>query len=153
MNKIEMAEAINNIAQVRVVGVRDGSYPFIGEKGFREKLNENEELAMLSFIMQYTLQEEFEQVSRETVVKNRRGFMSSHAKTATRVAEAILEGAECIMPYDGFRADGKTFTDQTAYALHVGRRYAQSTLRATIEVLISQDPQLAEAAARFSVKV
>ena len=152
MDKAEIAHAIESVESVVKKTASPKGYPFITTNEFRTALRANPELAMLSFIMQYTLQEDYEKDSRETVEDNNRGFMSSHAKTATRIAEAIMLGGELEMPEGGFRADGMQFFDQISYANHVGARYAASTLRTVIGVLIANDEALAERAARFNVK-
>lgn len=150
MDLNDIAKAVNEICPIKTDKKRP--YPFIYETEFREQLQANDELAMLSFLMQYRLQEEFEVNERRTVNKNGRGFMNSHEKYGTLIAEAILSGGEVFMPPGGFKADGLRFQDQISYALHVGRRYAASTLRATLRVIVSEDEELAKKAATFNIK-
>lgn len=150
MEKADIAKAINKIISIRATKKRP--YPFLYENEFREVLQANDELAVLSFLMQYKLQEEFEVNERRTVTKNKQGFMNSHEKYGTLIAEAILCGGEVFMPPGGFKADGLRFQDQMLYAMHVGRRYAASTLRATIKSIIAEDEELQKLAAPFNIK-
>jgi len=116
-----------------------GGRVWIAESQFRDALRASPELAVMSFFLQYHLQEAGEQAIRKTVVKNRRGFMSSHARTATKIAQAIL-GGEIPESPEGFRADGMRFTDAMEYVAHVGARYASSTLATVQEVVEADDP-------------
>lgn len=147
--KNSLVNTINDLHPLQVTTTNSRSWPFVGEETFRQALLRDRELAMASFMLQYTLQEEVEVGARETLLKNKRGFMSSHAKTATRVAEAIVSGEAIPLPDGGFRADGQRFQTMEDYAAHVGSRYAKSTLRACIEVMCAQDPELAKRVAVF----
>jgi len=133
-------EIVGNISFPTHRAVARGGRVWIGVAQLRDAMHASQDLALQSFFLQYWLQEEKEQDFRRTVVKNRRGFMSSHARTATRVAQAILGGEIPEPPEGGFRADGIRFTDAIAYAAHVGARYAASTLAVIQEVVQENDP-------------
>ena len=140
MQKEDIIQMLVPFVKVENPGFRQ--WPFIGKDAFRRLMKENDEVALNSFILQYFLQEEVEQATRETLEKNKRGFMSSHAKTATAIAQAVIDGVEVPVPYDGFKADGARFTSMMEYATHVGGRYAESTLKEVIRHIRSTDEGL-----------
>ena len=57
----------------------------------------------------YHLQTEVEQGRKETVVKNKRGLMSSHAAGASRVIRAVLAGID-LDENNEYKADGYVFS-------------------------------------------
>lgn len=131
---------------------RDGrQYPFIGEKGVRRVLEDREDVRVANAILMYHLQTEFEQATKETKDKNRRGLMSSHAATATKVIEGLLAGAP--LDEEGvYKADGFKFQGAQAYLTHIGGRYAKQ-LSVSLRVwAIQQEPELGVTAAMFSVR-
>ena len=130
---------------------RDGrQYPFIGEKGVRRALEDNPSLRIVNAVLMYWLQTETEQAAKETVLKNRRGLMSSHAATGTKVIEAALSGV--LDEESEFRADGIRFTGASAYLEHVGGRYAKQLAIALRSFAIAQEPELGVTAQMFSVR-
>ncbi len=131
---------------------RDGrQYPFIGEKGVRRVLEDRDDIRIANAFLMYHLQTEFEQASKETKDKNRRGLMSSHAATATKVIESLLNGAPCDEETE-YKADGFKFVGQMAYLSHIGSRYAKQ-LSVSLRVwAIGQEPELGVTAAMFSVR-
>jgi hypothetical protein len=131
---------------------RDGrQYPFIGEKGVRRALEDRNDLRIANAFLMYHLQTEFEQSSKETKDKNRRGLMSSHAATATKVIEALLNGAPLDEEAE-YKADGFKFYGHEAYLTHIGSRYAKQ-LSVSLRVwAIGQEPELGITAQMFSVR-
>ena len=139
-------------AEIPPVICRDGrQYPFVGEKGVRRALDDRPELKMVNAILMYWLQTENEQATKSTVVKNRRGLMSSHAATASKVIEAVLAGAD-LDPDQVYKADGASFTGTSAYLEHVGGRYAKQLSVALRSWAIAQEPELGVTAGMFSVR-
>lgn len=141
-----LAEAIPPVVN------RDGrQYPFIGEKGVRRVLEDRDDVRMANAILMYHLQTEFEQATSETKDKNRRGLMSSHAATATKVIQAVLAGADLDEEAE-YKADGFKFVGHEAYLTHIGGRYAKQ-LSVSLRVwAIGQEPELGVTAQMFSVK-
>ena len=140
MNKTEVIESLVPYVRVQNVGFRQ--WPFLGKAAFRKILQEDTNASLASFILQFHLQDESEQMCRETIEKNRRGYMSSHAKTATAIAQAMLSGEEIFPPSGGFKADGMRFDTMMEYAQHVGSRYAESTLKEVIRYMRQNDESL-----------
>ena len=131
---------------------RDGrQYPFIGEKGVRRALEDNADLKVANAVLMYWLQTETEQAAKETVLKNKRGLMSSHAATATKVIEAAIAGVALDEEVE-LKADGFTFTGQTTYLTHIGGRYAKQLSVALRAWAMAEEPSLAVTAGMFSVK-
>lgn len=130
---------------------RDGKqYPFIGEKGVRKALAANPDLLVTNAVLMYHLQTTGEQAIKSTTDKNRRGLMSSHAKTASKVIESLLNGVE---PADvEFKADGFTFGSCDEYLRHIGGRYAKQLSVALRAWAMAQEPELAITAGMFSVR-
>lgn len=125
-------------------------YPFVGEKAVRARLEADPTLRVTNAILMYHLQEAYEQSSKETKDKNRRGFMSSHARTATTIIQSLLLGVE---PAEGtFSADGSKFEGWETYLSHIGGRYAKQLAVSLRTHAIVQDPALGITAAMFSVK-
>lgn len=158
-NTIDLSQCTNLEATIEALAAvippvvnRDGrQYPFIGEKGVRKVLAAREDVRMANAVLMFHLQTEYEQASSETKDKNRRGLMSSHAATATRVISAFLAGAG-LDEEAKYKADGFVFSGATAYLTHIGGRYAKQ-LSVSLRVwAITQEPELGVTASMFSVR-
>ena len=131
---------------------RDGrQYPFIGEKGVRRALDDNPALKQVNAVLMYHLQTAVEQGAKETIEKNKRGLMSSHAATASKLIASLLVGAEPD-PETVYKADGFSFVGHEAYLTHVGSRYAKQLSVALRSAAIAAEPELAVTAGMFSVR-
>jgi hypothetical protein len=131
---------------------RDGrQYPFVGEKGVRKVLEVRPDVKIANAVLMYHLQTEYEQAASETKDKNRRGLMSSHAATATKVIASYLAGAGLDEEAE-YNDDGFVFNGATAYLTHIGGRYAKQ-LSVSLRVwAITQEPELGVTASMFSVR-
>jgi hypothetical protein len=69
-------------------------YPFMTKATIVAKLADSETFRNQAMIILLNLQTAHEQSVNETIVKNRQGFMSSHAVHGTRIAKALVQGAE-----------------------------------------------------------
>lgn len=131
---------------------RDGrQYPFIGEKGVRAALERDEELKIANAVLMFHLQTEFEQATKETKDKNRRGFMSSHATTGTKLVQALLNG-EMGDEDKEYKVDGLALVGSTSFLRHVGGRYAKQLSVALRVWAIRREPELGITAQMFSVR-
>jgi hypothetical protein len=131
---------------------RDGrQYPFVGEKTVRARLEADEDLRIANAVLMYHLQTEFEQASKETKDKNRRGLMSSHAATGTKIVEALIAGASLDEAAE-YKADGIRFVGHWAFLSHIGGRYAKQLSVALRVFAIGQEPELGVTAQMFSVR-
>lgn len=134
-----------------VVNSDGRQYPFVGEKGVRARLEDSQDLRIMNAVLMYHLQTEFEQATKETKDKNRRGLMSSHAATATKAIESLLNGG-CLDEDTEYKADGFKFQGPTAYLSHIGGRYAKQ-LSVSLRVwAIQRHPELGITAQMFSVR-
>lgn len=151
INSVE--EALATITEtVNPVVCRDGrQYPFIGEKGVRAALMASTDLRMVNAVLMFHLQTAAEQSQRKTEDKNRRGLMSSHATTGSKVIAALLAGVE-LPPDAEYKCDGMTFVGHEAYLTHLGGRYAKQLSLCLREYAIAREPDLARTATMFSVK-
>lgn len=137
---------------IPTVVCRDGrQYPFIGEKGVRKAIEDNADLKVANAVLMFWLQTDVEQAKRETTDKNKRGLMSSHAATATKVITALLAGQELDESLE-YKCDGFKFTGHEAYLTHVGSRYAKQLSVALRAFAMQQEPELAVTAGMFSVR-
>ena len=126
-------------------------YPFVGEKQVRARLENDQNLRVLVAVTMYHLQTEVEQSKRETIEKNRRGLMSSHAACASKLIQSLILGATPDETIE-YKADGFKFTGHWALLAHLGSRYAKQTSVCLRTFAMGQDPQLAVTAQMFSVK-
>jgi len=150
LSTLESTLAVLATAIPPVITTDARMYPFVGEKAVRARLEADDDLRVVNAVLMYHLQEAFEQSSKETKDKNRRGYMSSHARTATTIVQSLLLGVE---PADGtFSADGSKFEGWQSYLTHIGGRYAKQLAVSLRTHAIIQDPALGITAAMFSVK-
>jgi hypothetical protein len=153
-NFVSLESTIEFLAsKIETVICRNGkNYPFVGEKGVRAHLSSSQELKVANAFLMYFLQTESEQAKRSTEDKNRRGLMSSHAKTCSAVITALQNGIPEEELEIELRADGFEFSDVSAYLTHIGGRYAKQLSVVLRDHAISKEPELAACAALFSVK-
>lgn len=138
--------------QIPPVVATDGkTYPFVGEKACRARLESSEELRIANAILMFHLQTSHEQLARETINKNRRGLMSSHAAAASKTIALLLAGGTPA-PDMEYRVDGMRFAGHEAFLAHVGSRYAKQLSRALRAKAMADNPALAITAQMFSVK-
>jgi hypothetical protein len=137
---------------IPTVVCRDGrQYPFIGEKGVRKAIEDSADLKVANAVLMFWLQTDVEQAKRETTDKNRRGLMSSHAATASKVISALIAGSELDETLE-YKCDGSKFSGHMAYLEHVGGRYAKQLSIALRAFAMQQEPELAVTAGMFSVR-
>ena len=151
LNSLEAALGVLATAIPPVVN-RDGrQYPFVGEKSVRKALDSNADLKVANAVLMYWLQTEVEQGAKETIEKNRRGLMSSHAATASKTIMHLISGASLDDTLE-YKADGIKFVGHEAYLTHVGGRYAKQLSVALRSFAIAQEPELGVTAQMFSVR-
>jgi len=68
------------------------SYPFISKRQVAERIASDDDFMLMALVILHDRQTEFEQATKTTVSRNRRGFMSSHAVNGTKLAEKVLGG-------------------------------------------------------------
>ncbi|HEY8096890.1 MAG TPA: hypothetical protein VIE65_12485 [Methylobacter sp.] len=68
------------------------SYPFLTKNQIKTRLAEDRDFAVQCFLILDSRQTEDEHEEKETIYKNRRGWMSSHAVNGTRIAEKLRSG-------------------------------------------------------------
>lgn len=112
-------------------------YPFVGQKACKAKLETETSVQLCMMVTLLHLQTDQEQAIRDTKEKNKRGFMSSHAKHGTAVAEKIR--------------DGKDLTaDDWAVIAKVAPHYSRQMAVSLRTFAMANDPALAITAAGFS---
>ena len=67
-------------------------YPFMTKTQIKAQIAEDFQFACRCLIVIYNRQEAAEQATKETIFRNKMGFMSSHAVNGTKLAEAVLAG-------------------------------------------------------------
>jgi hypothetical protein len=126
-------------------------YPFVGEKQVRARLENDPGLRTLVAVTMFWLQTDVEQAKRETIEKNRRGLMSSHAAVASKLISSLIAGATPDEALE-YRCDGFKFQGHEALLAHLGSRYAKQTSVCLRTWAMAQDPALAVTASMFSVR-
>jgi len=69
-------------------------YPFVTKAQLKARLESEPAFRREAMTILLALQTEGEQATEQTIVKNRQGFMSSHAVNGTRIAKKIRAGEE-----------------------------------------------------------
>jgi hypothetical protein len=69
-------------------------YPFQTKNAIKAALASDEAYAISCFLRLYAAQTETEVARRDAIERNRVGFMASHAKRGSRIAEALIAGGE-----------------------------------------------------------
>ena len=113
------------------------SYPFESKKSIAAKLAASEDYRKSAIVLLFNLQTQFEQETKSTLVRNHRGFMSSHAVNGSKIAQKILNG-ETLSEEEIAKMDSIVchYTKQLAAE---GRRQA-----------LAENPELATVAKLFS---
>lgn len=112
-------------------------YPFVGQKACKARLEQDStvQVAMMACLLH--LQTDVEQTIRDTKDKNKRGFMSSHAKPGTVVAEKIRDGKDLS-------------ADDWAVVAKIAPHYSRQMAVALRTFAMGNDPALAITAQGFS---
>ena len=79
-------------------------YPFVSRKQIQARLAEDATFRQEVIVMLYTKQTEYEQSTSTTLLRNKVGFMSSHAVHGSRIAKAVMAG-ETLNAEDLVRVD------------------------------------------------
>lgn len=117
-------------------GGHNNNYPFLTKGQIRERIWGDAGFAEGCLLVLYVNQTEDEREKKDTVYKNRRGFMSSHAVNGSNLALKIL-GGEGLTPEE----TGKVQAMASRYTTQLARHFRSEKLAA--------DPGLAEKAACF----
>ena len=113
------------------------TYPFPSKRQIVARISADREFALSCLVVLYRNQTAYEQETKQTLNRNKRGFMSSHAVNGTKLAEKHLAG-EILEP------------EETALAYEIVSHYGRQLARHLREDMVRQDPSLAEAARIFS---
>ena len=117
--------------------VSSNLYPFESKKSIAAKLASDPEYRKSAIVLLFNLQTQYEQETRSTLVRNHRGFMSSHAVHGTRIAKRIIAG-ETLSDEDTARMD--------SIVCHYTKQLAAEGRRAAL----AENPALASVAKLFS---
>ncbi len=114
------------------------NYPFMSKAQIAERISSDDDFVLMSLVILHDRQTEFEQATKTTVSRNRRGFMSSHAVNGTKLAEKVLSGVAL---------DGEELAKAREMVSHYTKQLA-SHLR---EEAKAANPELAATAAMYGV--
>lgn len=117
-------------------GGHDNNYPFLTKAQIADRIGSDAGFVRQAIGILYANQTSHEREVRSTEVKNRAGFMSSHAVTGSKLAEKLLSGA------------GWTQEDEDK-ARAIASRYTRQLACHFREEAIVFDPALAQKAAAF----
>lgn len=117
-------------------GGHDNNYPFLTKAQIAERLGDDPGFVQQAIGILYANQTSHEREVRSTEVKNRAGFMSSHAVTGSKLAEKLLSG------------EGWTQGDEDK-ARSIASRYTRQLACHFREEAIASDPALAQKSAAF----
>lgn len=123
---------------IRTVVAEPPSYPFVGQKAVKSRIEGSPEIQRAVLVMLYGLQTETEQAKRDTEVKNRAGFMSSDAFHGSRLAEAIMTG-------------GEVTAEDEAMIFKIATKYSKQLSIQLRARAMAERPDLAAYVALFSV--
>ncbi len=120
------------------VNVTSNGYPFATKAQIKAELDASFDVRCWAMVTLYKMQTAYEQNNKTTVVKNRNGFMSSHAVNGTRVALKLLAKEEL---------------DEANVELinKIAPRYSRQLAVIARQAALESDPSLAEKAAVFGV--
>ncbi len=114
-------------------------YPFRSKSSIKEDIETSDSFMLSCLQIMLDRQTDFEQESKSTVVKNRRGFMSSHAVVGTALAvKATTEGLNA---------------EETDKARSIVLRYTKQLAEHFRAADIAANPELKAVAAMFSADV
>jgi hypothetical protein len=110
-------------------------YPFETKAQIAHKIATDSQYVMHALCQLHTWQTQHEQEKRTTEVRNRRGFMSSHAVTGSKLAEK-LKGGEGLTPAEFDQAQGivSRYTRQLAVESREQALLANPDLAATAKI-------------------
>jgi hypothetical protein len=112
------------------------SYPFLTKAQIAASIGSDFQFACSVIVTLYDRQTTFEQETKSTLNKNRRGFMSSHAVNGTKLALKIRAGED--------------LTDEDVARVHeIAPRYTKQMADHFRQAAIEADPALAAKAACF----
>lgn len=111
-------------------------YPFVTKKQIAERLAGSAAFQQECLMTLYTRQTEHEQSTGSTKVKNARGFMASHAKRGTELAQKLQSGEELS-------------ADEVSEVGSIVSRYTKQLAAAFRAEAISKNPDLASETACF----
>lgn len=112
------------------------SYPFVTKSTIKARIESDDAFMLQCLAVLYSRQTSHEQDTKSTRDRNRRGFMSSHAVTASVLAVKAT-------------AEGLT-EEETCKARAIVSRYTKQLAAHFRQEAIAADPDLAEAARVFS---
>lgn len=115
-------------------------YPFLTKAQIKDRLESDSEFRKQAILILFKLQTEHEQMTSSTLVRNRRGFMSSHAVHGTRIAR-LIEAGEPLSPEDEARV------------AEIAPRYSRQLATYFRAQAIAEQPELKAVAALFSADV
>jgi hypothetical protein len=112
-------------------------YPFVTKASIKARLDSDFEYRKEAMAILHTLQTEHEQATKQTVTKNRQGFMSSHSVKGSKVAEKIKAG--------------EPLSDEDVAVIDtIAPRYSRQLATWSRAQAIASDPALAKVAGMFS---
>ena len=114
------------------------SYPFETKAQIAAKIAASDEYTVAALCQLHPWQTAHEQETKTTEIKNRRGFMSSHAVNGSKLAEKTKSG-------EGFTVE------EMDKARSIVCRYTRQLAVASREDALAADPSLAATAAIFGV--
>jgi len=113
-------------------------YPFESKGSILARVAASDSFMLQCLCQLHSWQTEHEQATKSTVVRNRRGFMSSHAVNGSKLAEKALSG--------------ETLTsEEMDKARSITVRYGKQLAAGCREAAIAASPELARTAAIFGV--
>lgn len=116
---------------------RVGAYPFRSKKSILDQIATDDAFAAHCLCIVHDRQTAYEQESKTTKSKNRRGFMSSHAVRGCELAEKLKSG--------------EALTDEeTARVREMAGRYGRQLAQHFRAEVIAGNPDLAKVAQVFS---
>jgi len=113
-------------------------YPFATKSQIKTQIDSDPEFARECLLVIHARQTEVEQERKETINRNRRGFMSSHAVRGTELARKIL-GAEYLNP------------EEEELVVSIARSYTKQLASHFRQVTLEEKPELAEQAKVFGL--
>lgn len=114
-----------------------GKYPFETKREILAKVQEDDSYVLQSLQLLHQFQTPSEQESKKSASRNRRGFMSSHVLTGTRLAEKSLS------------SEGLS-SEELSQAREIVSHYGRQLAAFSREQRIAENPELAKVAKVFS---
>lgn len=112
-------------------------YPFMTKAQILAKLASDDEFVTLCLQVMDGRQEEVERDTRETIFRNRRGWMSSHAVNGSKLAAKVSSGEDLT-------------SEEMEVARGMVSRYGKQLAAHFRQQAIAKDPSLGEVAKIFS---